>query len=246
MFCINILAKRINKLQMTNENYRPNFKGAFLINYKKALPETRKCLEELIGPHKRQIFDAFSGKDKQVMYVMKNSKDYDVAHFVIKNDLNFKYYPEVSTKFQFEPDKPQDVISYIKTQHPKLIQKPYELLEYIKAHRENCRAQKDSHLSIADKILNVLCYDKNAGKKEKLSNASVVFIDKNTGDRVVISPKSALGTRFVCVTPKRDYEEIKRLAFDENGNILKTFLPPDGIKLFNQQFKNAIKEQCKQ
>ena len=133
MFCINTLAKSINKMQITNENYRPNFKGAFLINYKKALPETRKCLEELIGPHKRQIWDTFSGKDKQVMYVMKNSKDYDVAHFVIKNDLNFKYYPEVSTKLQFEPDKPQDVISYIKTQHPKLIQKPYELMEYIKS-----------------------------------------------------------------------------------------------------------------
>lgn len=229
-----------------NKSYTPSFKGAFLINYKKALPETRKCLEELIGPHKRQIYDTFAGKDTQVMYILKDSKDFDVAHFIQKNELNFKYYPDVSTKLRFEPDRPQDVITYIKTQHPKSIQKPYELMEYIKSYRENCKTQKDSHLSVADKIINALCYDKNAGKKEKLSNASIIFTDKNTGDRIVISPKSTLGTRYVCVTPKRDYEEIKRIAFDEKGNILKTFSPPDGIKLFNQQFKNAIKQQCKQ
>lgn len=246
MFCINTLAQRNKTMTTTNTNYSPNFKGAFLINYKKALPETRKRLEDLIGAHKRQIYNTFTGKDCQVMYVLKNSKDFDVAHFIHKNELNFKYYPDVCTKLQFEPDKPQDVINYIKTQHPKLIQKPFELLEYIKSHRENCRARKDSHLSIADKIVNILRYDKNACKKEKLSNASIVFTDCNTGDRIVISPKSTLGTRFVCVTPKREYEEIKRLAFDEKGNILKTFSPPDEIKLFNQQFKNAIKNQCKQ
>ena len=229
-----------------NRNYHPNFKGAFLINYTKARPETRKCLEDLIGAHKRQIYDTFAGKNNQVMYVMKNSKDYDVAHFVQKNRLNFKYYPNVCTKLCFEPDKPEDVLKYIKTQRPQLIKKTTDLIEYIKAHRTICRAKKDSHLSVADKIINILHYDKNAGKKEKLTNASTIFTDNNTGDRIVISPKSALGTRYVCVTPKREYEEIKRLAFDEQGNILKTFSPPDGIKLFNQLFKKAIKDQCKQ
>jgi len=52
-----------------------------------------------------------------------------------------------------------------------------------------------------------------------------------------------MGTYFVMVNPKNDYDPIKRYAFDDKGNLLKTFEPPNGIKLFNDKFKDAIAYQ---
>lgn len=231
-------------MQITQINNSPQFSGSFLINYKKTLPEMREALENTIGKHKRQIFDNYNGKENHVMYVMKNSKDFDVANFILKNELKFKYYPEVSTKQQFEPDKPEDVIAYIKTTKPKLIQKCNELSDFISKNREICRQRKDSHLSIIDKILGSLHINKASGKKVKNSNSVTVFTENETGKKVFVSPKNKYGTSFVLVNPNNSYEEVSRYAFDDKGNQLRMFEPPHGIKIFKDKFNEAIRYQC--
>ena len=65
------------------------------------------------------------------------------------------------------------------------------------------------------------------------------FIDNLTQEKIFISPRTKLGTRFVYKVPNKEYESIKRYAFDENGNILKTFDGPNGIKTFNEQFRKT-------
>jgi len=230
-------------MQITQNNNSPQFSGSFLINYRKALPEMRKAFESVIGEHKVQVFDNFNGKENHVMYVMKDSKDYDAANFIIKNEVNFRYYPEVSTKMQFSPSFPEEVTAYFKNNRPKILQKHCDLKEYIEKYRANCRQKKDSHLSLLDKILTSLKIDRTAGQKIKDSRAITTFVDNASGNKVVMSPKNAMGTYFVMVNPKNDYDPIKRYAFDDKGNLLKTFEPPNGIKLFNDKFKDAIAYQ---
>ena len=231
-------------MQITqNNNKSQQFGGSFLINYKKAILGMREAFESAVGKPKVQVFDSFNGKENQVMYVMKNSKDYDAATFIQKNELNFKYYPEVSTKLQFELDKPQDIVAYIKSTKPKLIQKHHELAEFISKCRENCRQVKDSHLSLVDKILGSLHIDKNSGEKIKKSNAVTIFTDKETGKKVFVSPKNHHGTSFVLVNPNNSYEDVSRYAFDDRGNLLRSFEPPNGLKIFMEKFNEAIKHQ---
>lgn len=237
--CINKILERFN-MQISRHQYSPQFKGSFLINYNNTLPHTREFLENTIGEHKRQIFDDFNGKSNQVMYVMKDSKDFDVANFVLKNKLKFKYYPTVSTKLRFEPDQPQMVIDYIKQNKPTLINKYDELKTFITQNRKKCRAVKNSHISTVDLILNTLKFDKTEGSKNKLPNGITIF-KSNNNNTIVVSPKNDKNTRFIYINPHNEYDPIKRYAFDENGILLKEFSSPNGITTFNQEFKKTIK-----
>ena len=227
-------------MQISSNKNTPQFSGAFLINYNKALPGVREGLENVIGLHKRQIYDNFNGKKNHVMYVMKNSKDFDVADFVVRNEVNFRYYPDVDTKLRFDIDKPQDVIEYLKKNRPKILQKPHELLEFMTKNREFCRKRENSHLSAVDMILQSLKFDGKSGQKLKHSQGYTVFTDNETKNKVVVSPKTQKGTRYVFVNPCKSYEDVKRYAFDEKGNMLRTFGTPDGIRLFNDLFRKAI------
>ena len=231
-------------MQVNQYNNSPQFKGSFLINYKKALPEMRNAFENVLGAHKGLIYDNYNGKEHQVMYVVKNSKDFDAANFIIKNELNFRYYPDVSTKQQFWIDKPQEVVDYIKKTKAKLIQRHNELGEYVAKYRENCRQIKDSHLSVVDKILGALHFNKDCGKKAKDCRAITTFTENGTGNKVFVSPKNKNGTFFVLVNPNNGYDKVCRYAFDEKGNLLKTFEPPNGIKLFKEKFNEAIRFKC--
>lgn len=231
-------------MQITQNNNSPQFNGSFLINYKKAIPGIREAFENAVGKPKVQIFDSFKGKENHVMYVMKDSKDYDAACFILKNQLNFRYYPEVSTKLQFSPNFPEEVSAYIKNNKPKLIQKHFELKEYADKFRAFCRQKRDSHLSFQDKILESLKYDRAVCKKTKNANSIVTFEDGDSGNKVIMSPRNKNGTCFVMINPKNSYDSIKRYAFDMQGNLLATFEPPNGIKLFDKKFKEAIMYQC--
>ena len=78
-------------------NNNINFQGGFLINYKSAVKGTQELLENRIG-HGKQIFRNWNGDGNSVFYVMKDSKDYNIAQFVKTNELKFQYYPELSLK----------------------------------------------------------------------------------------------------------------------------------------------------
>ena len=232
-------------MHITQNNNSVPFQGAFLINYKthyyngedKAL---RAGFENVIGKHKRQIFDSFNGKYGHTMYVLKNSKDYDAANYIIRNKLNFKYYPEIDTGLRFEPDRPQDVANVINKLHPQMIRTTDKLIEFVSNFREKSRQRIDSHLSVVDKILETLKFDRKSGKKVKHANGVTSITDENSAKKIFVSPRSKLGSRFVFVNPNNNYDTIGRYVFDEKGNQLAIFTPPDGIKIFDEEFKKAI------
>lgn len=223
---------------MNNNISSTNFKGTFLVNYKNTLPGMRKALEEKAGKHGKIIFENFEGKDS-VLYVLRNSKDYDVANFIKKNELRFKYMPEIDTKLQFESDAPEKVEEYISKYKPKVIRKISEMIDFVTNNRQKNKAIKDSHISFYDKILTNLKIN-IVGQKQKNSKG-IMTIKDDKGGFVCISPKSKNGFSYVYSKPSNSYDDIMRYAIDENGNVVRTFQDPDAITKFSENFNKAVK-----
>ena len=218
-----------------------NFRGSYLINYKNTLPEIRTGFEKAIGNKKRQIFNDFNGKQNEVLYVLKNSKDYDAAEFIKRNGVKFKYMPNVDTQLRFDEYYPEEVVKYIAEQKPDVISKLSELMKYVKANRVGCRARKDSQIPFYKKVLDKLCIPIE-GERVRDSRGVTKVIDTRHDGLVVLSPQKSNGISYMYVKPANDYAPTVRLMVDENANILAKFDGVDQIKLFKERFNEAIKE----
>lgn len=224
-----------------DNNINLNFKGSFLINYKKALPGVREGFEKAVGKKHVQIFDSFEGNQDSVLYVMKNSKDFAAANFVKLNEMNFEYIPEMDTRLRFDEYFPDEVSTYLTENKPKVIKKISELMDYISENRIRCRERKNSHIGKYQKILNTMGVDVK-GEKHTNSFGVTNVEDVLTGKTAIISPASKLGTRFIAIKhPKKLKKHADYYAVDENGNILKKFKFPDDILLFRELFNKTIK-----
>ena len=216
-----------------------SFKGTFLIDYKKTLPNMREEMENTVAKHGRIIFDNYAG-DNTVLYVMKDSKDYATANFIKRNELKFKYYPEMSTKLQFENSQPEIVKDYIKTNKPKVINKMSELMEYINKNRNRNKAIPNSHLGLYKQILKKLDIEID-GIKHKDAKGVTTISNKKDDEFVYFSPKSKNGVTYVYAKLNKVISPIRRYAVDEQGNILHTYKSVDAIIKFKEKFNEAIK-----
>ena len=217
----------------------PNFRGSFVINYKKMAPQLRIGFEEVIGKNGKIIFENYKGQKDTVMYVLKNSKDYGAAHYIKDNKMGFKYMPEVDTKGRFDTDFPEELNAYLKENKPKVISRIAELMQYIEMNRTNCRAIKDSHLSVLDKFMqkNIMQIE---GVKVKNNKGVVTIRNAENGAMIVSSPMSKYGISYIYVKPAISHESATRYAVDKDGNILAQFSTPDGMIQFRENFSKAI------
>ena len=229
----------MNSLQVNNN--QQSFKGAFLINYKRAIPGLQEGFETIVGQHKRQIFRNFNGDKNSVLYVMKNSKDYDVAQFAARNEMKFKYMPDVDTRCRFDEELPEEVVDYMSKNKPTVIDKVSELLDYVAQNRFRCRARKDSHIDRHTRFMNNMGFDfKGEGKTN--SRGVTLFIDEKTGKKAVISPKTNSGFRFVAIKPPKKSGEPEIYATTVDGKIVEKFEFPNELLRFRASFKKAIRE----
>ena len=224
-----------------NYSYNTNFKGAFLINFKKYPANMRQHFEKSMGKVKGQVFENFRDIDGDILYVLRNSKDYHAAHFIKTNELKFHYFPDVNSSLRFDEDKPSSVINYIDKYKPKVIHNLSKLMEYINEHRTKCKSDKDSHIGIIDKILKN-CKTEMDGKKVRNKNGVTLIKDSGGIGFIKISPSNNQGTRFVILQPANHHENQKLYAVDNGGNILHTFDSADAILEFKKQFIKAISE----
>ena len=229
-----------------NNNNLCQFQGSFLIKYKNTIPELKVGLEEVIGKNHKQIFENINGKKDNVMYVLKNSKDVKVANYITQHKMKFKFYPEVNTQCRFDEQERELVIEYIKKNKPICHTNTEEMLAALANRGVRIRKKLEGvNAPAIDNILSTLKFNKKDGEANLIKNEIVSFVDNYTKEKIFISPSTKLGTRFVYSVPSKEYETIKRYAFDEQGNILKTFDGPNGIKIFNEQFQKTIKNHNK-
>lgn len=210
-----------------------SFNGTFLINYKRTIPGIKEGFEKSIGNKKIQIFQNFQDDKNSVLYILKDSRDFNAAHFIDKNELKFKYYPNINTKSGFDNEKPEEVIEYIDKNKPTLIEKLSELKDFIALNRTKNRARvRKSRLRSILNTFNVEIY-------KKPTRNSMGIADITDGKtRALISPENKSGTTFVRITKNKRNEYY---AVDKNGTILKEFTDGKGFLRFKQEFEQSVK-----
>ncbi len=222
----------------------PNFHGAFILNFSKLGSGMREGFEKAVGGNGRIIMEDFGRKDR-ILYVLKNSKDYNAANFIKSNGMRFKYMPEVDTKLRFDSYHPEEAEKYIAQNRPRVITKMRELMDFISTNRTKNKTVKNSHKNIYDRICENLMINVQ-GQKQKDSKGVVTIKDKANDGLVKISPQSKFGISYVYVKPSNKYDPIMRYAIDSEGNKLATFQTPEGIKKFSENFNKAIRHHLHQ
>ena len=217
-----------------------NFKGAFFINTKNMSPKMKSMLMGAVGEHKKIVFNDFGNKEGYNLYILKNSKDYNFANFIEENKIRFKYMPEVDTKLQFEPSRPEDVVEYLKNNPQNVITKISDLIEYVNKNRFTNRERKDSHISNLKKLLNSL-HINIEGTAAKDARGVTKIVDNANHKLVLISPFSKNDVRYLLY--ENPHEKTLHYAIDKEGNIIAKYNTPDGIIKFKEAFKNAIRTQ---
>lgn len=213
-----------------------NFNGAFKIDFNKTLTGTRKYLEKSISGTKGvTVYDDF-GSSNNTLYILRNSKDYDFAQFIKKNELEFEYIPEIDTTTK---QSKKELLSAIDEKKVTIIDKISTMIDFVTNNRIGIQAKKPI-VRTHEKLLKNIFHNLK-DKKAKNSQGIVTLEDKATGEMMKISPKSKFGMTYIYHKPALKNEAIERFAVDDEGNILASFNSPSSIIKFGENFKNAVK-----
>lgn len=219
-------------MQVQNINYNPSFNGAFRL--KGLTPELKKEAESVITKGK-QIFDNFENTS-DMFIVCKDTLDYKVHRFATTNKVGFEYYPQINTKSGLDTDFPELLSKKLKNAKPAPSKN--QTTEIIKARKKLYKTQRYADDAV-NKVLRTLCID-TEGKEISNIQGAIVVKDPEFSRKIIISPSGKGKVRYVSVVPSSKNEEIKRYAFDYNGNIASTYQTPEGIKFFNKAFKESL------
>lgn len=213
-----------------------NFNGAFKIDFNKTLTGTRKYLEKSISGTKGvTVYDDF-GSPNNTLYILRNSKDYDFAQFIKKNELKFEYIPEIDTTTK---QSKKELLSAIEEKKVTIIDKISTMIDFVTNNRIGIQAKKPT-VKTHEKLLKNIFHNLK-DKKAKNSQGIVTLEDKTTGEMMKISPKSKFGITYIYHKPALKNEAIERFAVDDEGNILASFNSPSSIIKFGENFNNAVK-----
>ena len=96
----------INNLQINN---KPNFKGTFVLNPQNV--QVRKVIPDIIKKGRQIFYDIKNEGD--VVIVTKDKYDKRVRDFIEEKNLEFSYYPEISTRSGLDDEIPSGLKTLI-------------------------------------------------------------------------------------------------------------------------------------
>lgn len=215
------------------------FKGGFLVQYPKTIPGIREGFEHIIENSKKLVFENFNGDSRSVMYLLRDSKDYEAAQFIRLNRVKFQYLPEVNTGVNIDPHHPHKLVEYISSTNPRRITKSDDLITFVEAERApQVPNANRANLKQIRMLMQKLKIEIN-GQADLKRNGVYQILDKENGGAFVISPKNKFGFRYVFFKPSNKHEHETRFAIDSEGNKIGYFNTPDGIKKFKELFAKA-------
>ncbi len=86
-----------------------NFTGSFLVMNPPKIAHSE--IQNLAG--KRKLVHEKFNNTSDVLYTIRKSKEYDVAKFLIENNLRFKYFPFINSKSGLDPFYPQRAVEAV-------------------------------------------------------------------------------------------------------------------------------------
>ena len=226
-------------IKMNNTiNSNINFNGTFVI--KKASPVIKREVMPLLGT-KCHVFNNIPCEG-DMLYVVRDSKDADVAKYIADNSLDFMYYPELAIA-DFNKDKPhlaKNKITYTRT---KVISRWNEMLKLLNLNSKKFKLNEFKKVSeIMDKqeIKNYLEVDKSECMP-KLHHG-VVTVKHGKKNLLKVSPENEQGKTYIYVFPKYESGSPSRYSMDKDGNLFK--YNDKNSRIFMQNFNDAIAYFC--
>ena len=203
---------------------RINFTGSFLI---KNPPKMAKIeIEPLLGRH-RQIFENFNNTS-DIFYVVRPGKDRDIADFILKNHLWFKFFPKINTRSGLDPMYPKSAILTVDTannviKNPSILSKKFNLDYYVdRIFDKNIKG-----------IVHALGFKMNELKIR--SNGGVTYaFDRNQKHVFKASPTNKNGENYVYVNKDKGSD---RYLIHGNKIVYKY---PENANYFDDNFDNAV------
>ncbi len=216
-----------------NNISQTNFKGGF--KFPQMPTGARNELCEFITT-KKQIFDNFK-KSGDVFLVTRDKTNFKVAEFIRKHKLKFEFYPTINTKCQLDTQNPEGLETLLDSIKEAPITTMSQLRKILTRQKRNSSIEIKSP-SYTDKILKALCID-NKHPVKNIKGATVIE-DNEFNRKIFFSPPSKLNIHYVKVSHSSVDKGAELYAIDSEGNILNRYSTPDGIKIFNQRFKNSL------
>ena len=202
-----------------------NFTGAFLVKN-----PTKIAKEELnvLSCRRKQIFENFNNTS-DVFYVVRPSREKNIAKFIIENNLNFKFFPLIGTKSGLDPIEPEKAIKMTKLDK-YIIGTKYALAKKFGLLPEPVNYK-----------LNIEGITKALGlKPENLSistkNGVTFGFTKDGGHVFKSSPVNKYGDNYVYLNDS-DGSTTKKLLVSGDRIV---FEYPKNAKYFESNFDNAL------
>ena len=217
---------------------RINFTGGFLLvkpkpevwesAYNKAIPRSARNI----------VYDLYN--EGNIFVVIKNCYDGDVLRYFIDKKIDFKYYPKVNTKNQFDRHNPEAARKILDSQDEVLTGDDTNALEkYMKFRRfrdKQLNYSRDTHTKKAFKVLGINENNFNVDTKNYITSIT----DKDGRLVAIVSPNDHRGINYVIAYPRYSDEDLTMYKIDFNGNILEKSTDINRLILFKRDFMKNV------
>ena len=235
-----------------------SFKGAFLI--KQPTYAFREAIKPVLGK-KKQIIENIN-KNGDVLYVVRDTADRDVANFLLETpNAKFSYFADLSTKSGFDTEKPADALQKLKEYKGLIISTKNRLLAKIRrpvnVFKSNIRVVQERNLKAMQKITSLDFSDK-AFKKNVDVQTGVCTIKtykrdyRNGKNRehtlLTITPPGKYGICYAQYIPVSEEQVTRRVALKNGEKIFEypTSESSKYIDLFANKNKPSVKDDFMQ
>lgn len=219
---------------------RINFTGGFLL--KKPTPKMwEKVYNEAVPATRNIINDLY--EDGNLFFATKNSYDSAILKYLLnKRTLNFVYYPNVSTKNRFDSYHPEEALKILDKEVALTDRK--EIRKSIKPEKqripESLRKYKWRENDYVSQTINALKINPE-NYNIVIKNHMTEFRDKNGKVVIEASPNTHSGINYILVYPHRDFDDLRMIAANHRGEILRTSTNIDLLKTFKAKMSEAAK-----
>ena len=216
-------------------NYSINFNGGYRF---RNMPSEAKAKIPEINNKWKQVFYDFENKG-DVFLVTRDKLDSKVADFIKENNLEFEFFPQISTKSGLDTEEPEKLTILLKELNTKPITTLTQLRKAIHKQIINTKIFKTS----PDYSFNILktLHISPENLELEIAHGIITFNDKEFRRKIHISrPKNRV--HYVLVEPYSSAEGSRRFAINSDGKFIESFNTPDKIIEFYKGFrKSALK-----
>lgn len=215
----------------TNNISNTSFKGSFVINSKNS--RIKEAIPQIIKRGRQLFYDI--KQDGDVVIVTKDKYDKRVAEFIDSNNLEFEYYPEISTSSGLDDQIPSVLKNMLKIKNNCVIKDLGLLNKFFKNSKLHLSTQSKYLQDTVDTLrLNI------ENSKVEIDSKGRFLIRDAVKERTVVSAGFNSGTSYVYVIPDSLNQDTKRFLIGKNGKeIIKEFSTPKEMSAFNKAFKKA-------